>query len=289
MAAGPWSLEVTPADFGLSWCSLRTVDLDAGKSLVFDSGEEELLILSLCGSCTVRVNAAEFELNGRLGVFHGASDFVYIPCGAEVVISSARGGRFALPGARARRQLPARYVPATEVSVEFLGAGCCSRQKNNYCTPGQFEAERLIACEVLTPGGNWSSYPPHKHDEERPGESNLEEIYYFEVAEGPAGSGVAYYRGYGTPSRPLDVLAEVRSGDVALLPHGWHGPAMAAPGFDLYYLNVMAGPGQRTWLISDDPTYGWVRSMWSDLEVDPRLPFQSACDTEPTIDVVEEE
>jgi 5-deoxy-glucuronate isomerase len=127
---------------------------------------------------------------------------------------------------------------------------------------------------VLTPGGNWSSYPPHKHDEDRPGESVLEEIYYFEVGTGPRGqAGVAYQRVYGNPDRPADVLAEVRSGDVVLIPHGWHGPAMAAPGYDLYYLNVMAGPGAREWLICDDPEHAWVREQWAGQPVDPRLPM----------------
>jgi 5-deoxy-glucuronate isomerase len=119
---------------------------------------------------------------------------------------------------------------------------------------------------VLTPAGNWSSYPPHKHDEDRPGESVLEEIYWFEVA----GDGMAYQQVYGTSA----VLAEVRTGDVVLIPDGWHGPSMAAPGYDLYYLNVMAGPGaERAWLISDDPAHAWVRSTWADQAVDPRLPF----------------
>ena len=156
--------------------------------------------------------------------------------------------------------------------VELRGAGNASRQVNNFCTPEAFpHADRLIACEVLTPGGNWSSYPPHKHDEERDGELPLEEIYYFEVA----GGGMAYQRVYGTPDRPIDVLTEVRSGDVVLIPHGWHGPSMAAPGYDLYYLNVMAGPAaKRAWLISDDPAHAWVRATWRGQPVDPRLPMR---------------
>src|SRR5262249_62381442 len=88
----------------------------------------------------------------------------------------------------------------------------------------------------LTPGGNWSSYPPHKHDETREDEAELEEIYYFET------EGLAYQRVYGTPARPIDVLAEVSTGDVILIPHGWHSPSIAGPGYALYYLNVMAGP-----------------------------------------------
>ena len=126
-----------------------------------------------------------------------------------------------------------------------------------------FEADKLIAVEVLTPGGNWSSYPPHKHDEDREGEAELEEIYYFEVADGRRPGG--YQRVYSTgPDRQIDVCAEVRSGDVVLIPDGWHGPSMAAPGYDLYYLNVMAGPGaERAWLICDDPAHGWIRGTWA--------------------------
>jgi 5-deoxy-glucuronate isomerase len=159
-------------------------------------------------------------------------------------------------------------VPAGAVPVEMRGAGSCSRQVNNFGTPETLDADRIIACEVITPAGNWSSYPPHKHDEDRPGqESVLEEIYYFEVG---GVNGMAYQRVYGS----TDVLAEVRSGDVVLIPHGWHGPSMAVPGYDLYYLNVMAGPGaERAWLICDDPAHSWVRGTWAGQTVDPRLPM----------------
>jgi 5-deoxy-glucuronate isomerase len=144
---------------------------------------------------------------------------------------------------------------------------------HNFCTPEAFDADRLIACEVLTPAGNWSSYPPHKHDEDRPGESVLEEIYYFEVSAGPTGPGLAYQRVYGHTGADVDVLAEVGTGDVVLVPRGWHGPSMAVPGYDLYYLNVMAGPGERAWRICDDPAHAWVRETWAAEPVDPRLPM----------------
>jgi 5-deoxy-glucuronate isomerase len=84
---------------------------------------------------------------------------------------------------------------------------------------------------------------------------------------------MAYQRVYGHPGKEIDVLAEVRSGDVVLIPYGWHGPSMAVPGYDLYYLNVMAGPGERAWRICDDPAHGWVRETWTTQPVDPRLPF----------------
>ena len=207
--------------------------------------------------------------------FSRVTDFCYIPRDATLAVTSADGGRFAICGARCTRRLEPRYGPAGDVPVELRGAGQASRQVNNFCTPGVFEADKLIAVEVLTPGGNWSSYPPHKHDTDRgEAEAELEEIYYFES------QGLGYQRVYGTQSRPIDVLAEVVTGDVVLVPHGWHGPSMAPPGYHLYYLNVMACPSaDRAWRFCDDPAHAWVRGTWSGQDIDPRLPLYSATAT----------
>ncbi|GAB2977874.1 5-deoxy-glucuronate isomerase [Amycolatopsis acidiphila] len=265
-AEGPFDVVVTPESAGWGYSGLRVLELDGAETVT--TGEFEMLVLPLSGSCAVQVDGESFELAGRTGVFDAVTDFAYGPRDTEVTITGR--GRFALPAAKTEKTLPARYGPAENVPSELRGAGNCSRQVNNYCLPQTFDADQLLVCEVLTPGGNWSSYPPHKHDEPREGESVLEEIYYFEVADG----GMGYQRVYGTADRPIDVLAEVHTGDVVLIPHGWHGPSMAAPGYDLYYLNVMAGPGQeRAWLICDDPAHGWVRRTWESQEVDPRLPF----------------
>jgi 5-deoxy-glucuronate isomerase len=269
-ADGPYRTVVTPEVAGWTYSGLRVVDVPRGGRHVHHTGDEELLVLPLSGGCRVEVDGEAFELRGRPDVFTAVSDFAYVPRDATVTLSSVDGGRFALPSARCGHRLPARYGPADEVPVELRGAGRCSRQVNNLCTPEAFEADRLIVCEVLTPGGNWSSYPPHKHDEHGARERELEEIYYF----GVRGGGMAYQRVYGTAERPADVLAEVRDGDVVVIPHGWHGPSMAVPGYDLYYLNVMAGPDpDRAWLISDDPAHGWIRDTWADQPVDPRLPM----------------
>jgi 5-deoxy-glucuronate isomerase len=270
---------VDPELAGWGYSGLRVLELSPGAEREVATGPDELLVLPLAGGCTVECAGERFELRGRAGVFAGPTDFAYVPRDAVAVVRSEEGGRFALPSARAEHRLPFRYGAVEDVPVELRGAGSCSRQVNNFCTPQAFEADKLIACEVLTPGGNWSSYPPHKHDTERPGESVLEEIYYFEVREPaggatPEGAGIAYQRVYGEPDRPVDVLVEVRSGDVVLIPHGWHGPSMAAPGYDLYYLNVMAGPGaERSWQICDDPAHAWVRGTWDGVPVDPRLPL----------------
>jgi 5-deoxy-glucuronate isomerase len=267
-AEGAFSLVVTPGSAGWEYSSLRVLELPPGGRASLRTGEDETIVLPLRGSCDVECDGKRFALEGRRSVFSRVTDFAYAPRDAEVTVTSAGGGRFALPAARATRRLPARYGPARAVSVELRGAGAASRQVNNFCMPGTFEADRLIAVEVLTPGANWSSFPPHKHDEERAGESVLEEIYYFEGGPG--------YQRVSTsgPGREIDVCAEVRSGDTVLIPHGWHGPSMAAPGYDLYYLNVMAGPGdERAWQICDHPDHAWVRGTWDDQEIDPRLPL----------------
>ena len=273
-ADGPYELLVTPESADWGYSGLRILTLKPGEAHALSTRDCEFLVLPLAGSCTVTADGTTFELAGRTGVFASTTDFAYLPRESEALIGSADGGTFALPAARTgRSSLSARYGPKENVPVELRGAGACSRQVNNYCLPGTFEAEQLLVCEVLTPGGNWSSYPPHKHDEALPGaESELEEIYYFQVSGD--GNGFGYQRVYGTADRPIDVLAEVRSGDTVLIPHGWHGPSIAAPGYDLYYLNVMAGPGQdRAWLICDDPAHGWVRTTWDTQDIDDRLPF----------------
>jgi 5-deoxy-glucuronate isomerase len=270
-----FDLVVTPEQAGWTYSGLKVLTLPPGGTHTWSTGEDELLVLPLAGSASVTVAGQTFELQGRRSVFSRVSDFCYAPRDATVTVTSKDGGTFALPSARCTKRLPPRYGPAEAVPVELRGAGQASRQVNNFCSPEIFECDKLIAVEVLTPGGNWSSYPPHKHDQARDGEVELEEIYYFETR------GLAYQRVYGTAGRPIDVLAEVAAGDVVLIPHGWHGPSIAAPGYDLYYLNVMAGPAdERSWRFCDDPAHAWVRRTWRDQDVDSRLPLTSAIDRE---------
>lgn len=267
---GPFELAVTPASAGWGFSGLRVLELGIGKRVTLHTGNEEMLVLPLAGGCDVTCDDERMTLTGRRSVFSRVTDFAYVPPGSAVTVRAGNGGRFALPSARAEPRFPFRYGPAEQVPVELRGAGSASRQVNNFCTPESFEADRLMAVEVLTPGGNWSSWPPHKHDDASAGESALEEIYYFEVAASPAG----------TPGSGFqlvhDLCTEVGSGDTLLVPHGWHGPSMAAPGYDLYYLNVMAGPGARRWLYSDHPGHAWVRASWNHQHADPRLPLTSA-------------
>ena len=274
-AVAPLTVDVTPESAGWSESSLAVVKLGAGESVTRLSADDEIIVVPLSGSATVTSGDNTAELTGRASVFDGPSDFVYVGRDSEYTVTSDAGGRFALCGARAATSLPFRHVPAADVPVELRGAGNCSRQVHNFATADVFEADSIIACEVITPGGNWSSYPAHKHDENSEKESQLEEIYYFEIDSGATGSpGFGYHRVYGTPERPIEVLEEVRTGDVVLVPHGYHGPSIAAPGYHMYYLNVMAGSGpERAWMICDDPAHTWLRESWEHLEIDPRLPL----------------
>lgn len=283
-AADGWSAVITPEDAGWGFSSLRILHLQPGLGFGFETGDDEMLALPLSGSLHVRCGDEEIALTGRRDVFSGVTDFAYLPIHSTITVVSVSGGSFAFPGARATRALPFRYAPAAGVPVELRGAGTASRQVNNFATPQAFETDKLIACEVLTPGGNWSSYPPHRHDRTSAQESELEEIYWFrlrtdsgtERAE-PAAAPIGYQRVYGDAERPIDVLEEVCDGDAVLVPHGWHGPSMAVPGYDMYYLNVMAGPEPvRAWKICDDPAHGWIRGTWESQPVDPRLPFYGA-------------
>ncbi|HEY9293629.1 MAG TPA: 5-deoxy-glucuronate isomerase [Microlunatus sp.] len=272
-ASAGFELAVTPESAGWGYSSLRILALDAGDQRTIETGAEELIVMPLSGGAEVEVDGRAHRLDGRSSVFAGPSDFSYLPIGSRATIGSPTGGRFALCGARTERSLPFRYGAADAVSVELRGAGQASRLVRNFGTVGSFETGKLIACEVITPDGNWSSYPAHKHDHAGASESELEEIYYFEIAAGPNREpGFGYMQTSASDERPIKIMTEVRDRDTVLVPYGWHGPCVAAPGFDMYYLNVMAGPAaERAWLISDHPDHAFVRSCWDRQQVDPRL------------------
>lgn len=287
-----WSVAIDETTPGWSHTGLLTATLASGESRTLDLGDREAVVVPLSGAVDLSVTTASGEshavrMRGRSSVFAGPTDVAYVPPGSHVQLTGPAGAasesRVAICLAvdhTGVEPLPFHHLSADDVPVELRGAGVASRQVRNFGVPGVLDAHRIIACEVITPAGNWSSWPPHKHDTERPGvESELEEIYYFETrsidahSPNPRGTDpMGYQRVYAGGDRAIDVLAEVRSGDVVLVPHGWHGPAIAAPDADLYYLNVMAGPGpERAWLICDDPAHAWVRDTWPDLAPDPRL------------------
>jgi 5-deoxy-glucuronate isomerase len=275
-------LVITPESAGWELCGLRVVRLGAGEPRALATSEDELAVLPLSGGgVTVEAGSTTFELTGRRSVFARVTDWAYVPMGTELRLTSAEGCELALASARATRRLEPAYVAAEDVQVEVRGAGSATRQVTNFLTPGAFDgADKLICCELLTPDGNWSSYPPHKHDDTEGSPVWNEEIYYFRV--GRAGTTAYAPEGYGihrtyTHDGTIDATVTVRDGDVFLVPRGYHGPCAAAPGYPLYYLNVMAGPAPgRTFAFVDDPPHAWIRDSWEAMAPDPRVPMTTA-------------
>ncbi|WP_437583511.1 5-deoxy-glucuronate isomerase [Paramicrobacterium sp. CJ85] len=283
LAADGWQSVVDANLDGWQHTGLRVAQLGDGDARSLDAGNIERLIIPLAGSFSVAYvidgEKDVVRLEGRSSVFAGPPDVAYLPVGSSAEITGR--GRIAVAEAPATERHPFAYIPKSEVPVELRGSGRSSRQVHNYGTPAALAASKFIVCEVITPAENWSSFPAHKHDENIPGtESRLEEIYYFETAvsrglDAPAEADpFGLFATYSSRAGDIDINTIVRTGDIALVPYGYHGPAAAAPGYDMYYLNVMAGPDpERVWNITDDPAHGWVRGSWEGQEFDSRLPY----------------
>jgi 5-deoxy-glucuronate isomerase len=268
---------VTPESAGWSYAGLRVLQLEPATPVHLELGEDEVFVVPVSGSVRVEVAGAfeaTFDLDGRPSVFTHLTDTAYVGRDCALTLLSDGGADVVLPSARCTTALPPAYLPASDAVVEVRGAGPATRQVTSFGVPGAFDgAERLMVCELLTPPGNWSSYPPHKHDVTS--DCVNEEIYWYRI-EGPEGFGV--HRTYTADEHvaaglaPLDETLVVRDGDVVLVPHGYHGPCIAAPGYPMYYLNVLAGPGPRSMAFCDDPAHAWVRASWQDQAPDPRCP-----------------
>ncbi|HEY2041385.1 MAG TPA: 5-deoxy-glucuronate isomerase [Jatrophihabitans sp.] len=285
---GAADVVVTPEQAGWDWCGLSILQLSAGIARTVRTADSEVFVLPLSGGCAVSVAdegdqlEASFELGGRASVFTGVTDFCYAGRDSVLTLTSPRDTTIALPSARCSQRRPAAYGAAEDVPVEVRGAGPATRQVVNFGVPGVWDhAERLISCELLTPPGNWSSYPPHKHDASAGCEIVNEEIYYYRIAGQdqitPSRNGFGLHRTYTGPEHDqaglpaLDEFIEVRDGDVVLIPYGYHGPCVAAPGYPMYYLNVLAGPAEeRSMAFCDDPAHSWIRDSWTGMPTDPR-------------------
>jgi 5-deoxy-glucuronate isomerase len=278
-----WESVVDSSIHGWQHTGLRIAS-PGRRALTLPAGEVERLVIPLAGAFSVGHEGTTTELDGRPGVFAGPTDVLYVGAGEALTVSGDGHGRVAVAEAPAVTRKKSRHIGRDEVPVEVRGAGRDTRQVHNFGTPAALDAAAFIVCEVITPGGNWSSHPAHKHDEQVPGhETRLEEIYYFEAAPSrgmtaaPEADPFGSFATYTSAAGEIDTSALVRTGDIALVPYGYHGPAIAAPEYDLYYLNVMAGPGpERAWLVSDDPRQAWIRSRWAEQAPDDRLPYRQA-------------
>lgn len=260
------SLFISPESTGFEYlsCSIRKIlreDTFSGET-----SSSELGIVVLGGRCSVESSAGSWkELGSRENVFAGMPTAVYLPIETEFSVYAETDCEVALCFSRAEESFPARLITPQEVEVEVRGGANATRQINHILTP-EFPAQRLLLVEVYTPSGNWSSYPPHKHDvHEPPNEVDLEEIYYYKI-DRP--EGYAIQRVY-TADGSIDETLTVRDGELVLIPEGYH-PVVAAHGYNVYYLNALAGSA-RSMAASDDPNYAWVRQSWK--ETDPRVPM----------------
>jgi 5-deoxy-glucuronate isomerase len=206
----------------------------------------------LRGQCRVLYAGGEATLGPRLDVFSAYPHAIYLPARTRFTVIADRATELADARAPARKRFPARVIRPQDCGFEVRGGGNATRQIIDIVPPA-FQSDRLMLCEVLTPGGNWSSYPPHKHDVDRPpGEVRLEEIYYYRFAHPDA---YGFQRLYG---RKEDRTLTVRHGDVVTVRHGYH-PFVTAYGYNAYYLNVLAGT-RRSMAASDDPRYAALRA-----------------------------
>jgi 5-deoxy-glucuronate isomerase len=276
-ADGPMS--ITAEEAGWAYSGLTVIDRDC----TLDLGDREAVVLPLSArdvTVTITWDAMrkDYTLAGRDGVFAAVSDWVYVPRGCRLELRDVTG-EVAILTAKARADHPVTYTAAADVPVEVRGGGRATRQVTNIATPDSFTgADRINVCEVITPGGNWSSWPPHRHDGIGDCPTTNEEIYYFRIGKeeslhgDPEGTGL--FRVY-TVDGSVDETVTIRDGDIYLVPQGYHGPTAAAPDYPMYFLNVLAGPGDdRTMAFCDDPNHHWIRGTWTDL--DPRLPMTSA-------------
>lgn len=281
-----WDLVIDGSLADWQYTGLRTATLAAGESVSFENDGVESIVLPLEGSFTVTWSDddntdAVTELAGRASIITQATDSLYLGVGARASISGS--GRVAVAQARATQKFAAVHVPADSVPALVRGTGRMSREVRNFGMPASVHGAQILACEVVTPGGNWSSYPAHKHDVDEEGvETELEEIYYFEVrsalgdepgvstAEGAPS--YALFSSRGSEGRELVIDTRVSDGDVVLVPHGYHGPIAVPPGVYLYQLNVMAGPGPRQWLAVNEDGADSINELVSQEGADPRLP-----------------
>lgn len=265
-------INVTPQSAGWEHLSFTAVKLSDGEEWHFDTAENELALTILGGTVDVISNKGEWKAIGsRKDVFSGMPTTLYLSRNTAFTVKANYGAAdFACGWAAATRDYPPRLINPEEVSVELRGGDNASRQINQMILPG-FACERLVVVEVYTPSGNWSSYPPHKHDvrrfdaEGKVLEADLEEVYFYKIDKP---EGYAYQRCYTDDGR-IDELVLLQNDHVMLSPEGYH-PVVAAQGYNAYYLNYLAGTDQSL-ASADDPRYAWVKDTWKAL--DPRLPI----------------
>jgi 5-deoxy-glucuronate isomerase len=247
-------IHVTPESAGWSYVGFDLYRLAAGAAAAGGEADREVCLVMISGKASVIAGGVDLGTIGdRASPFAGKPWSAYVPAGTDWRLAAESDAEVAVCSAPATGAKAPRVIPPDDIETETRGAGTNRRHVVNILPETDPTAESLLVVEVVTPSGHWSSYPPHKHDRDAlPAESALEETYYHRIA--PA-QGFAFQRIY-NDDRSLDETIAVSDGDVTLVPRGYH-PCAAAHGYDLYYLNVMAGP-RRIWRFQNDPAHEWI-------------------------------
>jgi 5-deoxy-glucuronate isomerase len=264
-------MRVTPDTAGWEHLSFAARKMTEGEQWSCDTGESEYGLVVLGGMCAIASSRGNWARVGRRrNVFAGMPYALYLPRQTSFTVRALSSElEIAYGWCRADRDHPARLVTPEQVQVEIRGGGNATRQINSLFPPG-FPCDRLVAVEVYTPSGNWSSYPPHKHDVHRVDDSghlleaDLEEVYFYKLGRP---EGYAIQRVYTSDLR-LNELLMPRHHDLVLVPEGYH-PVASAHGYTTYYLNFLAGSAQSL-ANSDDPEHAWIKQTWT--HQDPRVP-----------------
>lgn len=245
---------ITPESAGWKHVGFEVFHLTPGQSLSQETGDQEVCLVLVTGFADVVTRQERWsDLGDRMSVFEDKAPYaVYLPNGDQFTVTAKTGLELAVCRAPGLGNHAARLIPPDTMSRETRGSGTNTRHVCNIL-PQDEPADSLLVVEVITPNGHWSSYPPHKHDTDNmPSESFLEETYYHRLQPS---QGFAVQRVY-TDDGSLDETMAVQDGDVVMVPRGYH-PVGAPHGYDLYYLNVMAGP-QRVWKFKNAPEHEWI-------------------------------
>jgi len=251
---------------GWQWMSMSVRRLAPGEIYETATRGEEAAFVLLGGRCTSDWGAGQKSIGERKNVFDGLPYCLYLPTGHTTKFTADTVCEIAECRTPSDAKREPRLVTPHDVFSGLRGGGNASRQIVDIIRP-DFPADKLVVIEVYTPGGNWSSYPPHKHDVHNPpAEVDLDEIYYYRI-DRPK-EGFALQRLY-SPDKSQDLTVRAEDGDAVLVRSGYH-PVVAGPGYNVYYLNFLAGTS-RTLAVTEDPNHVWVKSTWS--ATDPRLPL----------------
>jgi 5-deoxy-glucuronate isomerase len=267
--------KITAADAGWTHLNMEARLMRKGEVWAGDTGGNEYAFILLSGNYAVTTNRGRWQtINGRKGVFQGIAHTLYLPRHTSFSITAESELLDIAAGwCLATGDFPARFKTPEEAAIEIRGGDNATRQINSLVEPG-FECSKIIAVEVYTPSGNWSSFPAHKHDVRKLDaqgavtEACLEEFYFYKL---DSDKGYAIQHVY-TADGELNELMQLRTNDVALIPKGYH-PVVAAHGYNCYYLNFLAGSDQSL-ANTPDPDHAWIFNSWKG--IDPRIPMVTA-------------